>query len=155
MTYPTACQICTQARLLGDEVLTLKAKPWRGENPAIFLLWQDPTLSFREIEVVFELDSPNSELRKFVEKILKPLGKSIEDIYATNTIKCTISILQNPFSEGKEKNQRARVEKRAKEERLTLEGFLRPFFENCKGYLEQELLNNTTETLARLWPAST
>jgi len=105
----------------------LKAKPYVGMSPKVLLIGQDPTLINRQVETVFELDRPNSRLRKYVEQeILVPLGFTVDDVYATNAVKCTFS--------GRTPGQWARAR------HVPTENILYPFFKQCKRYLTAELM---------------
>jgi uracil-DNA glycosylase len=107
---------------------TLTAKPYVGSSPKVFLIGQDPTLVNRQIETVLEFEREDSPLRGYIEKeILAPLGFSLEDVYATNAVKCTFP--------GRTPAQWAKTKG------VSVENILYPFFRRCKKYLTRELIN--------------
>ncbi|MFC2026835.1 uracil-DNA glycosylase family protein [Chloroflexota bacterium] len=125
--YPASCTLCSE--IWHGYLITprLEAKPYVGSSPKIFLIGQDPTLTNRNSTTVFELDRENSPLHKYIEKeILAPLGFTIDDIYATNAVKCTFP--------NRTPAQWAKMMK------IPPENFLRPFFRKCRKYLTREIV---------------
>jgi uracil-DNA glycosylase family 4 len=108
----------------------LQVRPYIGKSVNVFIIGQDPTLSTRQASCVLELDQEDSPIRKYIEEsILHPLGFTVDDVYATNAVKCTFPSMKTPSCWAKEK-------------RIPVERFLSiPFFRNCRRYLTKELVN--------------
>jgi uracil-DNA glycosylase len=135
MGYPKECNICIQKGInkrIGSEDLKLSVTPFQGgNNPRVMLVGLNPTLIKKEAKNVFELDDYKSPIYKYiVQDILQPVGLKTDDIYATNLVKCTFS--QEP---------RIICEQiYGKKDSKTVKGFLSPFFQNCKRYFAEEIL---------------
>lgn len=122
--YPVKCKLCNHSNVNEENNLQLLVEPFvqEGNEFNLMLIGQDPTI-FKDkerVKQVLMLDEPNGQLRRWLEKLF---GKEIFNsftIYATNIVKCTFP---NPPSKSGGKH------------------FLKPYFENCKNYLEQEVLN--------------
>jgi uracil-DNA glycosylase len=132
MGYPTSCNICFEHKAeLGIGGLELSVKPFKqGENPTVMLVGLNPTLTKKKAHTVFELDNKKSPIYSYiVNDVLQPSGISLNDIYATNLIKCTFRdeprIIAGNVSGDRDN-------KAVKE-------FLAPFFNYCKGYFVAEL----------------
>jgi len=130
--YPTACSLCSDRLILirgCRPIPKLEAKPYVGSRRKVFLVGQDPTLSTRRINTVFEFDRKDSQLRRYIEEnILTPLGVVPDDVYATNAVKCTFPNLQTPARWAKALN-------------IRVEAFLQLFFSQCKKYLTREFVS--------------
>ena len=86
------------------------------------LIGQDPTIKVdaERVKQVLMLDEENGQLRRWLEKLFgKEIFNSIT-VYATNLVKCTFN---KPPSMYRGKH------------------FLKPYFENCKEHLKQEIIN--------------
>lgn len=132
MGYPVSCNICSEHKAeLGIGGLELSVKPFKQrENPTVMLVGLNPTLTKKKVHTVFELDNKKSPIYSYiVNDVLLPSGLSLDDVYATNLIKCTFRdeprIIAGNVSGDKDN-------KAVKE-------FLAPFFNYCKGYFVEEL----------------
>jgi uracil-DNA glycosylase family 4 len=107
--------------------IELNLKPVKGANPSVFLVGQDPTIAKGEIYSVLDLENTNSSLYKYiVGEILQPAGLKIDDIYATDLIKCRFPNNQTPRTISQRHG-------------MTIGDFLAPFFFNCRQWFLQEL----------------
>jgi uracil-DNA glycosylase len=135
MGYPKECNLCRQKKItkgIGIEDLKLSVKPFqKGKNPYVMLVGLNPTLTKKQVKVVFELDDDDSTIYKYiVQDILPHVGLKIDDIYATNLVKCTFSQEPRIICErtyGKKDNK-------------TVKTFLSPFFQNCRRYFTEEIM---------------
>ncbi len=131
MGFPRTCNICVKEGInahffLGN--LELALKPFKGDNPSVLLVGQDPTIAKGQIYSVLDLENPSGRLYKYiVYEIFKPVGLTLETIYATDLIKCRFPNNQTP-SKIISKNHG-----------LTIKDFLRPFFCNCRQWFFQEV----------------
>ena len=129
MGFPKACNICVKEGInahlfLGN--LELVLRPFEGGNPLVLLVGQDPTIAKGQIYSVLDLENPNGRLYKYiVSEILKPVGLTLENIYATDLIKCRFPDNQTPKVISQNHG-------------LTIKDFLSPFFRNCRQWLSQE-----------------
>ena len=122
--YPHSCIKCSYSNDCLEKVIVLNVGPFYHQGNAfkLMLIGQDPTI-FKDkerVKQVLILDEQNGQLRRWLEDLF---GKEIFNsftIYATNLIKCTFP---KPPSTYRGKH------------------FLKPYFENCKNYLQQEVLN--------------
>jgi uracil-DNA glycosylase family 4 len=74
-----------------------------------------------------DLENANSSLHEYiVGEILQPTGIKIDDIYATDLVKCRFPNNQTPRIISKSHD-------------MTIKEFLTPFFFNCRQWLFQEL----------------
>lgn len=129
MEYPEKCNLCNKDKAISSLCgnIELKVRPIKGSNPSIFLIGQDPTIERGEATAVLNLDKPKLPLYKFIfNEILKPLGLDLNDIYATNLVKCTFPNNQTP-------------NKLAKKTKSSIINVIKPFFYNCNSWLESEL----------------
>lgn len=130
MDFPRACNICVKEGInahlfLGN--LELALRPLEGANPLVLLVGQDPTIAKGQIYFVLDLDNPNGRLYKYiVSEILKPVGLTLENIYATDLIKCRFPNNQTPKIISKNHG-------------LTIKDFISPFFHNCRRWFFQEV----------------
>ena len=132
MGYPASCNICSEHKAeLGIGGLELSVKSFKqGDNPAVMLVGLNPTLTKKKAHTVFELNNKKSPIYSYiVNDVLLPSGISLDDVYATNLIKCTFRdeprIIAGNVSGDKDN-------KAVKE-------FLAPFFNYCKSYFVEEL----------------
>ena len=135
MGYPDICNKCVKQKVNVDLFqgnITLKAKPFKGNNPRVMLVGQNPTLRVGEASCVLELNNKKSPIFKFiVDDILNPVGLKLEDTYATNLVKCTFPNNQEPryiCNKAKKKNIK-----------ITVKDFYSPFFRNCSEHFEAEI----------------
>lgn len=94
-----------------------------GGEPKLMLIGQDPTIRRKRDRVkhALMLDDPNSQLSRWLrEEVFGRNNFNSLTLYATNLVKCS---LQEPPSGARQGSLR----------------FLRPYFENCKGYLLDEI----------------
>jgi len=135
MGYPEACDICIKEKVhveLFQGSIELSVRPFKGNKPKVMLVGLNPTLLKGQVRYVFELDDKDSPIYKYiVEDVLKPSGLQLEDIYATNLVKCTFPDNQEPRvicgrAIGKHDNK-------------TVKDFLSPFFQNCIQHFKAEV----------------
>lgn len=130
MGFPEACDICVKDRVnveLFEGNLELAVKPIIGANPSVFLVGQDPTLTRRQLFSVLDLDNPQGRLYGYIiNDIFEPLGVTLDDIYATDLIKCRFPDYQTPKAI-------------AQDHGMTTTEFLSPFFSNCQQWFVQEV----------------
>ncbi len=133
MGYPEACDICIKQKIYAGVLeggIKLSTKPFKGNNPKVMLVGLNPTLVKEQVSYVFDLHNKNSPIRRYIiDDILKPTGLRIEDIYATNLVKCTF--LQEPRAICKEIMD--------KDDNETVKDFLFPFFQNCRQHFKAEV----------------
>jgi uracil-DNA glycosylase family 4 len=134
MGFPTDCDICVRAKInthLFDGSLELDLRPVKGANPSVMLVGQDPTVANGKICSVLDLEKPKSRLYGYiVGEILQPAGLAIDNVYATDLVKCRFPDNQTP---------NVICETHRKTHRITMKEFLTPFFLNCQQWLFQEL----------------
>jgi len=130
MGFPRDCDICVQAKInthLFHGDIELNLKPVKGANPSVLLVGQDPTIAKGRIYSVLDLENTSSSLYKYiVGEILQPAGLKIDNIYATDLIKCRFPNNQTPKIISQSHGVKMR-------------DFLTPFFLNCRRWLIQEL----------------
>lgn len=120
--YPLKCERCAGSLKSSVE---LRVAPYfkPGVAPRVILIGQDPTI-YRKPERVKEvlmLNMPGSQLSRWLKEMFGEENFSNTILYATNLVKCSFF---NPPSAEAEGGLR----------------FLTPFFNNCREYLENELL---------------
>jgi uracil-DNA glycosylase len=130
MGFPTDCKVCVRAKInthLFDGSLELDLRPVKGANPSVMLVGQDPTITKGRIYSVLDLENTNGSLYKYiVGEILQPVGIKIDNIYATDLVKCHFPNNQTPKIISKNHS-------------MTIKEFLTPFFFSCRQWLFQEL----------------
>ena len=130
MGFPRACDVCVRENInthLFQGSLELDLRPVKGANPSVMLVGQDPTVTKGKIYSVLDLESRGSLLYKYiVGEILQPVGIKIDNIYATDLVKCRFSNNQTPRIISKSHD-------------MTIKKFLTPFFFNCRRWFLQEL----------------
>jgi uracil-DNA glycosylase family 4 len=130
MGFPRDCDICVRAKVnthLFDGGLELDLGPVKGANPSVMLVGQDPTIAKGKIHSVLDLENTNGSLYKYsVGEILQPTGIKIDNIYATDLVKCRFP-----------NNQTPKVIKESHD--IPMKEFLTPFFFNCRQWLFQEI----------------
>lgn len=119
--YPKDCNLCTN---LSAEKIKLQVAPYTkaGNKLRLMLIGQDPTIKRNpeRVKQVLMLDEPNGQLSRWLTSLFGSENYQSLNIYATNLVKCTFN----------------------KSPSITLEGglkFLKPYYENCKGYLLDEI----------------
>ena len=119
--YPKECRRCAAF----SEHLELKVKPYFKPSGQVklMLIGQDPTIREKpeRVKEVLMLDDPSSQLSRWLKGILGDENFGSLTIYATNVVKCSF---KRPPSET-DKGGLA---------------FLKPYFQNCKDYLTEEIL---------------
>ncbi len=125
--YPVQCTKCSLNTECQSEKLLLNVGPSYRDgvsNKRLMLIGQDPTIrnKKRKVDLVLMLNRKGT----FYKWLGELLGDSFEkiDVYATNVIKCTF--LGNLPTER---------------DGMKAHGFLRPFFDNCKEHLINEISN--------------
>jgi uracil-DNA glycosylase len=119
--YPKICERC---RSVGEENPSLTVRPYyrQGEGSRLMLIGQDPTIYKKpeRVTTVLMLDKANGQLKRWLRDLIGIQFDSLT-VYATNLVKCSFSKPPSTTVEGGLK-------------------FIRPYFNNCKVYLEKELL---------------
>lgn len=90
------CNRCKSDPLISEYILSVKPTCYVGsEHPKVMLIGHSPAVRTSEpATVVLKLDREAQPLYKYIsEKILAPLGIEIQEVYATNLIKCQTSCL--------------------------------------------------------------
>jgi hypothetical protein len=130
MGFPKECNACVEAMVnthLFRGRLELALRPFKGAKPTVLLAGQDPTVAGRKIYSVLDLEDPNGLLYKYiVGDILAPTGVKLENIYATDLVKCRFPNNQTPKAISKDHG-------------ISIKEFLSPFFGNCRRWFLQEV----------------
>lgn len=126
MTYPIDCYLCVRAKtnsnmFSGDVQLPLR--PIRGTNPSVMITGQDPTIAKRQDYSVLDLENKSKYLDV---NILSPVGLKLDNIYATDLVKCRFPDKQTP-------------KKISQKNKIKIKNFLDPFFYNCRHWFRQEV----------------
>ncbi len=130
MGFPRECNLCVKAKtnkhfFQGDIELALR--PVEGSNPSVMLVGQDPTVARGQIYSVLDLENTRGSLYKYiVGTILEPVGLKLDDVYATDLVKCRFPDNQTPRAV-------------AKKHGMGITSFLFPFFRNCREWFLQEV----------------
>lgn len=118
--YPKECDWCAS---LSEAKLKLQVRPYfqEGDELRLMLIGQDPTISEKpeRVRYVLMLDQERGALKRWLRE--EVFGKKYFDsltLYATNLVKCRFREL--PSRQGGIK-------------------FLRPYFDNCKEHLAEEV----------------
>lgn len=118
--YPTECRRCAS---LPNVELDPRVRPYfkEGDALSVMLIGQDPTIYEKpeRVQYVLMLDQERGALRRWLRE--EVFGRNYFDsltLYATNMVKCAF---REPPS------------------RLGGLKFLRPYFENCKQHLTEEI----------------
>lgn len=91
------------------------------------LVGQDPTVARGKIHTVLDLENTRGSLYKYiVGAILEPVGLKLDDVYATDLVKCRFPDNQTPSAVAKKHD-------------MTIMSFLSPFFRNCREWFLQEV----------------
>ncbi len=112
------CKACQNVKQITfDKPIVFKGR----SNNTVMIIGHSPTVrSKSQAYTVLKLDMPNLQLYKYIiEKILDPLNISIDNVYATNLIKCKTTLLPEDI-----KNSKQLFEKT---------------FYNCRKLLEKEI----------------
>lgn len=128
--FPKSCDICIREKVnknLFEGNIELDLKPVKGSNPSVLLLGQDPTIAKGKVYSVLDLENSSGSLYRYiVSEILTPSGLSLQDIYATDLIKCRFPDNQTPKIISGNHN-------------VTIKDFIAPFFHNCRKWLFEEI----------------
>lgn len=120
--YPESCVICKFCAECKQKGLKLQVKPYfrPGDSFRLMLIGQDPTIFQKKerVKKVLMLNEENGQLTRWLKSIFGEEKFNSITIYATNLVKCTF---EKPPSTYRGKH------------------FLRPYFENCKKYLIEEI----------------
>ena len=119
--YP---QQCTKCASLSKGNLSLRVVPYfkEGGKIRLMLIGQDPTV-FKEperVKYVLMLDQENGQLSRWLRGLFGENNFRSLTLYATNLVKCSFI---KPPSTARQGGFR----------------FLRPYFQNCKEYLAEEI----------------
>ncbi|MGE0021039.1 MAG: uracil-DNA glycosylase family protein [Draconibacterium sp.] len=121
--YPENCTLCSNNKST-DVLISLQVEPFfkESENFKLMLIGQDPTIFENKdrVKKVLMLDEQNGQLRRWLEQIFSKDKFDSFTVYATNLVKCSFP---KPPSTYKGKH------------------FLKPYFDNCKNHLENEVIN--------------
>ena len=119
--YPRECDRCAE---LGGAKLSLRVLPFYhpGGTPRLMLIGQDPTIRRHpeRVKYVLMLDQPNGQLSRWLRELMGPENLESCTLYATNLVKCSFAQPPSDTRQGGLK-------------------FLGPYFDNCKGYLAEEI----------------
>lgn len=130
MGFPEDCDICLRAKLnahLFDGNIELDLRPIKGANPSVMLVGQDPTVARRVIYSALDLENKGGLLYGYiVGQILAPAGLELDDVYATDLVKCRFPHNQTPNAISNRHH-------------MSVEEFLSPFFANCRQWFVQEV----------------
>lgn len=130
MAFPRECNLCVKAKInkhLFQGNIELALRPVEGSNPSVMLVGQDPTVARGQIYSVLDLENTRGSLYKYiVTAILEPVGLRLDDVYATDLVKCRFPDNQTPRAI-------------AKQHGMTITSFLSPFFHNCREWFLQEV----------------
>jgi hypothetical protein len=136
MGYPESCDLCVRERINDDLFqgdLRLDIKPFVGVAPTIMLAGLNPTTSTDyPVQHAFALKTPGLPLYDYiVHDILNAAGLRLDDIYATNLVKCTFPAHRQPREICRQQYRRGDDD--------TVGNFLTPFFKRCSRYLGEEI----------------
>jgi uracil-DNA glycosylase family 4 len=124
------CDLCIKAKTnshLFSGNIKLWIKPIRGANPLIMLVGQDPTIAKGQVYSVLDLENTSGTLYKYItDDILNHAGLTLNNIYATNLIKCQFPDNQTPKTISEK-------------HKVKMKDFLFPFFNNCKHWFFKEV----------------
>jgi uracil-DNA glycosylase len=130
MPFPSSCDICNKENInahMFQGSIALDLKPIKGSHPSMLIAGQDPTITKGKVSSVLDLDNPKGTLYKYiVDQILHPADLGIENIYATDLIKCHFPDNQTPKVIS-DKND------------ISIKEFLFPFFSNCRRWFLKEV----------------
>ncbi len=130
LSFPKECDFCIKAKTNSDLFsgnIELLSKPIRGTNPSIMMVGQDPTIAKGQVSSVLDLENTSGNLYKYIAvDILNRVGLTLENIYATNLIKCQFPNNQTPKSISEK-------------HKVKIKDFLCPFFYNCKHWFFKEV----------------
>lgn len=143
MGYLASCQLCTEQGVRHEYLsapIELNCRPFTPtDTPEILIVGQDPTIRSGEAGTVLMLDRPRNSVYNYIKgKILDPLDLRLDDVAATNVVKCTFPGNRPPNGIARENRVQLRDESRAQGIRAET-AFLRPFFDNCKQYVVDEI----------------
>ncbi len=131
MGFPKDCDICVKTKInthLFNGNIELALRPIKGANPSVLLAGQDPTISKGQVSSVLDLENTSGSLYKYiVAEILEPAGIKLDNIYATDLVKCHFPANKTPKAISKNHG-------------ITIKDFLTPFFCNCRQWFFQEVL---------------
>jgi len=132
MGFPRVCNICANEKInahLFHGNIESGPRPFKveGTNPQVLLVGQDPTIARGQSDCVLCLENKKSLLYEYiVNEILKPAGLKLENIYATNLVKCRFPDNQTPAAIRKNNH-------------IAIKDFLSPFFHNCRQHFLSEV----------------
>ena len=128
--FPKECDLCIKTKInsrMFSGNIELLTKPIRGTNPSIMLVGQDPTIAKGQVRSVLDLENTSGTLYKYITvDILNHARLTLNNIYATNLIKCQFPNNQTPKS-------------LSEKHKVKMKDFLSPFFNNCKHWFFKEV----------------
>ncbi len=121
--YPKKCRKC-EDHSNSDFVLRVAPYYKHGDDFRLMLVGQDPTITVKPERVrhVLMLDETNGQLSRWLRHLFGNENFDRVTLYGTNLVKCTF--------EQKPSNVRGGAKK-----------FLKPFFENCRTHLIEEIIS--------------
>ena len=129
MGLPETCDICAKGKInagLFQGSIEMGSRPFKGPNPSVMLVGQDPTIAKGQVDSVLDLENPSGQLYRFlVTEILEQVGLKVENVYATDLVKCRFPNNQTPRAISQN-------------HRIGIKDFLCPFFRNCRQWFFQE-----------------
>jgi len=129
MSFPKDCDVCVKAKVnthLFHGNIELALRPIKGTNPSVLLAGQDPTIAKGQVYSVLDLENTRGSLYKYiVAEILEPAGLKLDNVYATDLVKCRFPENQTPKAISTNHG-------------MTIKDFLSPFFYNCRHWFFQE-----------------
>ena len=130
MGVPETCDKCAREKInagLFEGSIEIGARPFKGPNPSVMLVGQDPTIAKGQVDSVLDLENPGGQLYRFlVSEILERVGLKVENVYATDLVKCRFPNNQTPRAISQN-------------HRIGIKDFLCPFFRNCRQWFFQEV----------------
>lgn len=119
--YP---QQCNQCAAFSTCTVSLQVAPYYrgGDGLRLMLIGQDPTIRRKteRVKHVLMLDQVNGQLSRWLKTLFGAKRFEALTLYATNLVKCTLGVVPSNAQRGG----------------LV---FLKPYFENCRTYLLQEI----------------
>lgn len=119
--YPRQCNRCAA---FSTCTVSLQVAPYyrSGDGLRLMLIGQDPTIRRKaeRVKHVLMLDQTNGQLSRWLKTLFGAKRFEALTLYATNLVKCTLGVVPSNATSGGLK-------------------FLKPYFENCRTYLVQEI----------------
>ena len=130
MGFPKNCDTCVELKVnrhLYHGNLKLALRPFKGAKPSVLLAGQDPTIAKGQVYSALDLENTKGALYKYiVGEILEPAGLTLDNVYATDLVKCHFPNNQTPKAISKKHG-------------ISMKDFVFPFFLNCRRWFLQEV----------------